>query len=91
MTDSRRSVPDEYRYRSAEYGSDRPCEIARLVQEDGSVTLAFRYTDEDSEWFPTWTGPTNGAVKVPRGWRFTQEWLDRIEAAPILDEVMSTR
>ena len=78
--------PETYRYRAVEYGSERPCEIARIAQEDGNVTLAFRYTDEDDEWFPTWTGPVTQSVRVPRGWRFTQEWVDVIEAAPLLDE-----
>lgn len=86
-TQNRGRVPAEYRHRSVEYGTERPCEIARLVQKDGNVTLAFRYTDEDGEWFPTWVGRVGEAVKVPRGWRFTQEWLDRIEAAPFLFEV----
>jgi hypothetical protein len=80
-------IPETYRYRSVEHGTERPCEVARIKQKDGNVTLAFRYTDEDGEWFPTWTGPIDSAVKVPRGWRFTQEWLDIIEAAPYREEL----
>lgn len=81
------SIPDEYRHPAVEYGSERPCEIARLIEDDGTVTLAYRYTDDGGEWFPTWVGPTHRSVKVPRGWRFTQEWLDRIEAAPVLERL----
>jgi len=77
--------PETYRYTATAYGSERPCEVARVKQDDGNITLAFRYTDEEGEWFPTWTGPIDRAVRVPRGWRFTQEWLDIIEAAAYVE------
>ena len=84
---NRCGIPETYRHGSIEYGTERPCEIARVKEENGNVTLALRYTDEDGEWFPTWTGPIDRAVKIPRGWRFSDEWLAVIEAAPYLERL----
>lgn len=80
-------TPDTYRHRSIEYGTERPCEVARIAQDDGKVTLAYRYLDDGSEWFPTWTGTVGNAVKVPRGWLFNEEWLALIEAAPVVEHL----
>jgi len=53
-----------------EYGTDRPCEIGRLVYTVGVhryVALTFRYTDEEYDWRLTWVGfeGTHAAVQLP--------------------------
>lgn len=71
------------RWQGREYGTDRPCEIGRL-EDDRVVTLAFRYTDEESAWFPTWLGRVGeDAAPVPAGWTLSTEMLDALASAPL--------
>lgn len=57
-----------------EYGTDKPCQIGRLVYKLGVhryVALTFRYLTEKmpDPWFLTWVGMENerGTARLPEG------------------------
>lgn len=58
-----------------DYHTNRPCEVGR-IEENHRVTLAFRFTDDESDWFPSWLGRKGEqAVQVPPGWALSPEML----------------
>lgn len=61
-------------YRGLDYGTDRPAQIGRITYVDAMghacVVLAYRFTDDGSDWFPTWVG------------RAGQTWKEEARRAP---------
>lgn len=75
------------RYSGLEYGTDRPCEIGRIVYTEGVrqyVALAFRHTDRPSDWRLTWIGEEGrDAARLPKGIEPSVEMLAALADAPL--------
>lgn len=68
-----------------EYGTDRPCEVGRITYRKGYcdyVALAYRYTDDGSDWFLTWVGEVGrDTARLPRGVAPSDEMRDALDTA----------
>jgi hypothetical protein len=75
------------RWSSIEYGTERPCEIARLAYKLGAhryVALAFHYTDDDDAWRLTWLGLEGGdTARIPEGVYPSAAMLAALAVAPV--------
>jgi hypothetical protein len=75
------------RWSSVEYGTERPCEIARLTYKLGAhryVALAFHYTEDDDAWRLTWLGLEGGdTARIPEGVYPSAAMLAALAVAPV--------